>query len=125
MHKETWIGIDPITNNIDAPAEWWDCKIKHNYHNLFSEILATCFVSRCPTRFSQASGTETWYGQEGLNYYRDSESNEIEGSDESDGPTRDDNIARTVSTDGLGRATSCGKRKLMGGSNGTRKKIRA
>ncbi|KAL2538255.1 Uncharacterized protein Fot_19646 [Forsythia ovata] len=94
----------------------------HEYHNLFRGILATDFISCCPTQFSQASGTETGYGQEVLNDYRDSELNKTDGSDESDGPTRDDNIARTASTDGLGQATSCGKHKSTEGSIGLRKK---
>ncbi|KAL2479965.1 L10-interacting MYB domain-containing protein [Abeliophyllum distichum] len=102
MHRETLIEINPITNTIDAPAEWWDHKIKHEFHNLFTRILATGFISRCPIQFSQTSGTETGNGQEGLNDYRDSKLNETESSDESDGPTCDDNIARTASTDGLG-----------------------
>ncbi|KAL2500282.1 uncharacterized protein Fot_34130 [Forsythia ovata] len=139
MHRETGIGIDQVTNTIDAPAEWWDCKIKehdkymkfrgrdvsifHNdYHNLFSRILATGFISRYPTRFSQASGTETGYGQEGLNDYRDSEPNETKGSDESDRPTRDDNMPRSASTDGLVHATSNRKRTSTGSSIGSRKK---
>ncbi|KAL2506120.1 Myb DNA-bind 3 domain-containing protein [Abeliophyllum distichum] len=84
MHRETGIRIDPITNTIDAPVELWERKIKehekyrkfrgrdvsifqHEYHNLFSGILAIGFILRCPIRFSQVSGTETSYGQEGFN----------------------------------------------------------
>ncbi|KAL2500845.1 uncharacterized protein Fot_34693 [Forsythia ovata] len=121
MHTEIGIGINPVTNTIDAPAEWWDRKIKNDYHNLFSGILATDFISCCPTRFSQASGTETGYGQEGLNEYRDSEPNETDGSNEIDEPMRDDNMPRSASTDGLGRATSNRKCKSTGGSIGSRR----
>ncbi|KAL2479960.1 Myb DNA-bind 3 domain-containing protein [Abeliophyllum distichum] len=123
MHRETGIKINPITNTIDVLAEWWDHKIKHEYHNLFTRILATSFISRCPIQFSQTSGTETCYGQEGLNDYKDSKLNKTESSDESDGPTCDDNIARTASTNGLGQATSCVKRKSTWGLIGLRKNL--
>ncbi|KAL2508700.1 hypothetical protein Fot_32347 [Forsythia ovata] len=45
---------------------------QHYYHNLVSGILATGFIARCSSRFSEASGTETGFGQEGVNDYRDS-----------------------------------------------------
>ncbi|KAL2465325.1 Uncharacterized protein Adt_41176 [Abeliophyllum distichum] len=44
MNRETGIGIDPVTNTIDAPSEWWDRKIKFvDVLKLHSLLQLTCY----------------------------------------------------------------------------------
>ncbi|KAL2497003.1 Cytochrome [Forsythia ovata] len=70
-------------------------------------------------RFSEASGTETRFGQEGLNDYRDLVPDEIENSN---GPMRDENLPRSNNTDGFGQGSGKGNRKPTRGSMGPMKK---
>ncbi|KAL2492158.1 Myb DNA-bind 3 domain-containing protein [Abeliophyllum distichum] len=94
--RETGIGIDPVTNTIDAPSEWWDRQIK---------------VGANSSAPSQAED------------YQDAHPDEGEGSDESNGPVDVPNFQTAMSQDKeIGRATSSGKRKSSGGLRRATKK---
>ncbi|KAL2531222.1 Myb DNA-bind 3 domain-containing protein [Abeliophyllum distichum] len=96
MNRETGIGIDPVTNTIDVPSEWWDRKIK---------------VGANSSAPSQAED------------YQDTDPDEGEGSDESNGPVDVPNFQTAISQDEeIGRGTSSGKRKSSGGPRRATKK---
>ncbi|KAL2498177.1 L10-interacting MYB domain-containing protein [Abeliophyllum distichum] len=138
MNRETGIGIDPVTNTIDAPSEWWDRKIKehdkyrkfrgrdvslfqHHYPTLFEGISATGAHLRTPSTVSQVGANSSARSQ--AEDYQDADPNEGEGSDESNGPVDVPNCQTGMSQDEeIGRGTSSGKRKSSGGPRRATKK---
>ncbi|KAL2531711.1 Uncharacterized protein Adt_05062 [Abeliophyllum distichum] len=120
-------GIDPVTNTIDAPSEWWDRKIKehdkyrkfrgrdvslfqHHYPTLFEGISATGAHLRTPSTVSQVGANSSAPSQ--AEDYQDADPDEGEGSDESNGPVNVPNCQMAMSQEEeIGRGTSSGKRK--------------
>ncbi|KAL2469469.1 Myb DNA-bind 3 domain-containing protein [Abeliophyllum distichum] len=119
--RETGIGIDPVTNTIDTPSEWWDRKIKHHYPTLFEGISATGAHLRTPSTVSQVGANSSARSQ--ADDYQDADPDEGEGSDESNGPVDVPNCQTGMSQDEeIGRGTSSGKRKSSGGPRRATKK---
>ncbi|KAL2484656.1 L10-interacting MYB domain-containing protein [Abeliophyllum distichum] len=123
VNRETGIGIDPVTNTIDAPSEWWDRKIKRSrcLPTLFEGISATGAHLRTPSTVSQVGANSSAPSQ--AEDYQDADPDEGEGSDESNGPVDVPNVATAMSQDEeIGRGTSSGKRKSSGGLRRANKK---
>ncbi|KAL2462325.1 L10-interacting MYB domain-containing protein-like [Abeliophyllum distichum] len=129
MNRETDIGIDPVTNTIDAPSEWWDRKIKRSRCLPIPASLPD-FVRRnichrahlrTPSTVSQVGANSSAPSQ--AEDYQDADPDEGEGSDESNGPVDVPNCQTAMSQDEeIGRGTSSGKRKSSGGPRRATKK---
>ncbi|KAL2525426.1 L10-interacting MYB domain-containing protein [Abeliophyllum distichum] len=122
MHRETGIGIDPVTNTIDAPSEWWARKIKehdkyrkfrgrdvslfqHHYPTLFEGISTTGAHLRTPSTVSQVGANSSARSQ--AEDYQDADPDEGEGSDESNRPVDVPNCPTGMSQDEeIGRGTN-------------------